>query len=362
MKTAPAHADPSLRPILILGPTAGGKTDLSIGLAEQLEGEVVGADSMQVYKQMDAGTAKPSRALRKRVPHHLFDIVEPTERFTVHDWLDRAHTASADIQSRGKRPILVGGTNLYIKAFIDGLMNGPAQDPAYRQTLEKLPESELHAMLQRVDPSSAERIHINDRKRLTRALEVFHVSGKPISDWQTQWAPRRILGAESGNDEVGTIPKPQPLKPILLGLRWPVELINPRINLRVKAMFYPHKVAPELAADVCINGEDLITETQRLEEAGLLGEQAREALGYKQVLKHLHDIKSPLPGAETGAGAGGWDEDTAFEKTKTLTRRFAKQQRTWLKRFEDVHWIDMPTEDPTQAAITAMRETLNRQV
>lgn len=359
MKPAPVNAPPSLRPILILGPTAGGKTDLSVGLAEQLNGEVIGADSMQIYKHMDAGTAKPPRKLREQVPHHLFDVVEPTKRFTVHDWLAQARAAVTDIQSRGKRPILVGGTNLYIKAFIDGLMNGPGQDPAYRQTLDALPEAELHATLRKIDPKAAERIHINDRKRLTRALEVFHVSGKPISDWQTQWADGSgVLGLGSGDEDrkLADSLKPQTPnpKPHLVGLRWPVELINPRINLRVKAMFYPDKVEPQLAADVCINGEDLLAETRRLEEAGMLGEQAREALGYKQVLKYLHDSQNPLP-------EGGWDEETAFEKTKVLTRRFAKQQRTWLKRFQDVHWIDMPTEDPTQAAITAMHGVLDKQ-
>ncbi len=333
-----------MRPIVILGPTAGGKTDLAVSLAEQLNGEVIGADSMQVYRHLDAGTAKPSHALRTRVPHHLIDVVEPTDRFTVHDWRQQAEAAMADMQARGVRPIVVGGTNLYLKALLEGMFDGPGQDDAFRATLEAIDSAELHARMRAVDPEAGERIKPADRKRIIRALEVFHLSGKPISDWQQEW-DQETGGAAVEPDQANATSPPRRYRhdPILIGLRWPAEAINPRINLRVKAMFYPEKVDPEIAREVCINGEDLITETRRLEAAKLLGEQAREALGTKQVLAYL---------------SGAWTEEDAFEKTKVLTRRFAKQQRTWLKRYLGVHWIDaveMDVEAQLESAMEAIK-------
>ncbi len=316
------------RPIVILGPTAGGKSELAVRLAEALHrrGEslpgaagIIGADSMQVYRHLDAGTAKPSAKFRGRVPHHLIDIVEPHERFTVHDWLARADAAIAQIQAQGGTPIVVGGTNLYLKALLEGLFDGPGRDEAFRASLDAVPESELHARLQRIDPAAAARIAPADRQRLTRALEVHHLTGQPISALQRQWD--------------GSPPQRYRHDARLIGLAWPVEAINTRINLRVKAMFYPDKVAPEIAADVCIGGESLPDEVRRLFAEEKLGTdataQANEAIGYKQCLAALR-------------GQLSWDD--ALEKTKIATRRFAKQQRTWLKRFAGVAWIDMPRE------------------
>ncbi len=314
------------RPIVILGPTAGGKTDLSVALAERFDGEIIGADSMQVYKHLDAGTAKPPHGLRVRVPHHLVDVVEPTERFTVHDWLAQAETVMAEMQARGKRPIVVGGTNLYLKALLEGLFDGPGRDDAFRATLAEVETGELHRRLRAVDTEAAERIKPADRKRIIRALEVFELTGEPISRMQQEWEDTPGATAAYRHD------------PVLVGLSWPAEAINPRINLRVKAMFYPDKVGPELAAEVCIGGEDLPTEVRRLEQLGVLGQQAREALGYKQVLAWLD---------------GAMTESEAFEKTKVLTRRFAKQQRTWLRRFRSVHWVDGPGQSAADRADSA---------
>jgi len=327
------------KPIVILGPTAGGKSALAVDLAERLPGleaggvgggEVVGADAFQVYRHLDAGTAKPEPALRNRVPHHLIDIVQPTERFTVHDWLKRAHAAIADIKSRGRRPVIVGGTNLYLKALLDGMFDGPGQDMEFRASLEGIDTPLLHDRLSRVDGESAARIKPADRQRIVRALEVYELTGQPISTMQTQW------GGETS----------QGLDATLVGLRWSPEEINPRINLRVKAMFYPEKVDPQLAAAVCINNESLVDEVRRLKKDGLFEpvkdhqssinhqqstspNQAREGLGYKQVLAWLEGTDPQIKTLED-----------AFEKTKVLTRRFAKQQRTWLKRFTKTKWID----------------------
>ncbi|MEX0887040.1 MAG: tRNA (adenosine(37)-N6)-dimethylallyltransferase MiaA [Phycisphaeraceae bacterium] len=290
-------------PIVILGPTAGGKSELAVDLAERVGGEIVSADSMQVYRHLDAGTAKPGPELRQRAVHHLIDVVEPTEAFTAADWLARADELIASLAARGPRAIVVGGTNLYIKLLLEGMLQGPGRDEDLRRGLEELPADELHARLARVDPASAGRIHRQDRKRLVRALEVHALTGEPISRRQAQWADADDADAARYRHDAR-----------LIGLHWPTEAINRRINARVKAMFEP---APGV--------ESLPAEVRRLNAAGLLGPQAREALGYKQVLAAL---------------AGKMTLADAMERTKVLTRRFAKQQRTWLKRFRGVTWID----------------------
>lgn len=349
------------KPIVILGPTAGGKSALAVALAERIGGstpggatsggltsgggggEVVGADAFQVYRHLDAGTAKPDASLRARAPHHLIDIVEPTERFTVHDWLHHATRAIADIQSRGKTPIIVGGTNLYLKALIDGMFDGPGQDASFRASLDAIATPALHDRLQQIDPDTADRVKPADRQRIVRALEVYELTGQPISALQTQWSAESSQGIDA----------------TLIGLHWSPEAINPRINLRVKAMFYPEKVDPEVAQSVCINGESLVDEVKRLKQQGCFEairsslepqasspaspNQAREALGYKQVLAWLERTDDRIKTLED-----------AFEKTKVLTRRFAKQQRTWLKRFTRAHWIDCDQADASAVVEQAL--------
>ncbi|MEM9416665.1 MAG: tRNA (adenosine(37)-N6)-dimethylallyltransferase MiaA [Planctomycetota bacterium] len=349
--TQPPHP----RPIVLLGPTAGGKSSLALELARHLGGEVIGADSMQVYRHLDAGTAKPTHAMRQAVPHHGVDIVEPTQRFTVHDWLTMAQREIARIQQAGGTPIIVGGTNLYLKALLDGMFDGPGQDPAFRAALDGTDTPLLHERLRQVDPETADRLKPADRQRIVRALEVYELTGKPISALQTQWSDVRCAMSDvrgEGSNMAGRTSNIGHRTFRLLGLRWSAEDINTRINLRVKAMFYPDKVDPELANDVCINGESLIDEVKRLKDEGrfdpipaentnpqseiqnpksLAPNQAREALGYKQLLAVLEGTDPKLKTI-----------DDAFERTKVLTRRFAKQQRTWLKRFTDTHWIDCP--------------------
>lgn len=309
---------PHPRPIVILGPTAGGKSQLAARLAQVLDGQVIGADSMQVYRHLDAGTAKPSSQLRQRVRHHLIDIVEPTERFTVADWLGRADSLIARMQESGRRPIVVGGTNLYLKALLEGLFDGPTSDPAVRKELVDVPSPVLHASLVSVDPVAAGRIHPNDRKKLIRALEVYRTTGKPISAFQTQWDTPVHKDLQYRKN------------PILIGLEWDVESINRRINQRVKAMFFPDAVnRHDPQCDFVSPSDDgaiesLPREVDRLENQGLLGPQARQALGYKQVLEFIH---------------GQCSLEKAFEATKIQTRRFAKNQRTWLRRFRSVNWV-----------------------
>ncbi len=292
------------RLIVIVGPTAGGKSELAVALAQRLGGEVISADAMQVYRGMEAGTAKPSAALRQGAVHHLLDIAEPTQRFTVADWLRRAEPIVQALLGAQRWPIVVGGTNLYIKALLEGMFEGPSQDERIRAELETLENEQLHQRLRRVDPAAAERIHVNDRKKMVRAIEVFEMTGQAISALQQQW------GGAYRYDTV------------LIGLDWPVEAINRRINARVKAMF---QTLPE--------------EVRELESAGRLGSQAREALGYKQVLAALR---------------GQTSMDEAMEQTKILTRQFAKRQRTWLKRYRNVRWLAAEGRDAATLAQEAL--------
>ena len=284
--------------ILILGPTAGGKTALAIELARRLSSlpgaggaECVCADSMQVYRGMDIGTAKPTAAERAAVPHHLLDLVDPSEDgFSVDTWLGLAERAIDEIRRRGSNfrgryPIVVGGTSLYVQALLAGLFEGPEPDPALRARLQETPTAQLRRRLEEVDPRAAERIHRSDRKRTVRAIEVFELTGRPISSMQTQWP------AGSSRRDVR-----------IIGLDYPVEAINARINARVKSMIEA----------------GLVDEVRRLHEAGALGRQAGEALGYKQIIEHLE-------------GRCGLDE--AVEQIKIRTRRLAKQQRSWMRRF-----------------------------
>ncbi len=283
------------RVIVILGPTAGGKSDLAMGLARSLGGELVSADSMQVYRGMSIGTAKPTAAERAEVPHHAIDLVEATdEGFTVAQWLAIADAAVADILARGKTPILVGGTNLYIRAFLEGLDEAPAADPLFRAELERIESAELHARLAASDPIAAARLHPNDRRRITRALEIAHTTGDTASNRRTTW------------DDTGVTPRRDDLFTVILD--WPVEAINRRINARVRRMFE----------------EGFVEEVASLLQRGPLCAQARAACGYEELVRAIGDgTRAPHPR----------DLEEAAESTKIRSRRLAKQQRTWLKRF-----------------------------
>jgi tRNA dimethylallyltransferase len=309
---------PTERPIiLILGPTAGGKTALSIELATRLGGECICADSMQVYRGLDIGTAKPTAAEQLAAPHHLLDIAEPDdEHFSVDLWLELTEQAINEIRSRGHWPIVVGGTNLYIQALLFGLFEGPPPDTGLRERLQRLPLEELRLWLERIDPDAAARIHPNDRKRTIRAIEVHETTGRPISEQQTQWSPERIR-----------------TDMIIIGLEYPVDVINRRINARVRAMIET----------------GLVEEVRQLHEAGRLGRQAAEALGYKQIIDHLR---------------GRCSLEEAVEEIKIRTRRFAKQQRTWLRRFRTLNrsiWLDATEKSAKELAELAdsfIQETL----
>jgi tRNA dimethylallyltransferase len=175
--------------VVVIGPTAAGKTELAAAVAAALDGEIVGADSRQVYRWMDAGTAKPSRELRSAIPHHLIDVVDPDEGFDVAAWRSLALRALAEIHARGRHAIVCGGTGLYVRSLVRGLFRGPAADPGLRASFDAEQSSAaLHDRLREVDPVAAARIHPNDRLRIVRALEVFTLTGRPISDWHREHA------------------------------------------------------------------------------------------------------------------------------------------------------------------------------
>ncbi|MEO0511999.1 MAG: tRNA (adenosine(37)-N6)-dimethylallyltransferase MiaA [Planctomycetota bacterium] len=302
---------------VICGPTAGGKSRLAVELAQALVAagrptEIVSADSMQVYRAMDIGTAKPDADERRGIEHHLIDVVEPTERFSVADWLGRARPLIDALRDRGIVPVVVGGTHLYVQALLDGLMDGPEPDERLRATLRAMAPGERRTELERVDPAAAARIHPNDERRTVRALEVFRQTGVPISEHQKQWGAGTGAGVEAG----------QGGDAVLIGLDWTSEGLNRRINARVRGM-----VADGLEGEV-----------RALWEAGRLGPQAGEGLGYKQFVASFE---------------GRCTRDEAVERIKIETRRFAKNQRTWLKRLRQrpgSRWLQPERDDDLVAA------------
>ena len=286
------------RALILTGPTACGKSALALDLCERIGGEVVALDSMTVYRGMDVGTAKPSLADRARVPHHLIDVLEPWESVTVAWWLSCAEAACADVVARGKRPVFVGGTPFYLKALLHGLFPGPPADAALRATLEAEAVRDgvdaLHARLAAVDAKTAARLHPNDVRRVVRALEVHALTGKPISEWQTNWDTPSFTDAEqSAAPPARTIPA--------VKLELPREVLYDRINRRVTLMLEA----------------GWLNEVRRLRELPRpLSREARQALGYRELLEYLD-------------AGGDWDETVNL--IRTHTRQFAKRQLTWFR-------------------------------
>ena len=278
--------------VVLAGPTASGKSEVALLLAEQLGGEIVSVDSMQVYRGMDIGTAKPSSADRTRVPHHLIDIADVTEPFDAAQFAAAAHAAVADIEARGKRAILCGGTGLYFKAFFGGVGAAPAAETELRHTLENTPPEELLRELAERDPVTHATIDRRNPRRVIRAVEVIRQTGRPFSEQKSNWT--------SSNST----------SPVFV-LRRATEDLHKRINERVDAMF----------------AKGLINETRRLLERGLAGNRtAMQALGYRQVVAHLGGECSL---AET------------IELIKLRTRQFAKRQMTWFRGQLKPEWIDV---------------------
>jgi len=291
--------------VLILGVTASGKGQLAFRLAESFGAEIISIDSMKVYRRMDIGTAKPPKEAREQVKYHLIDVVEPSESFSVAAFLDLAYDAIEQIKSHNKPIIAVGGTSLYIKALLYGLFEGPRADQQIRAELQARAAAEglteLHRRLKEIDPASAARIHQNDARRIIRALEVYELTGQPISSFQQQWNGRETRDEGLGTKYDWTI----------IGLRREKTEENKRINSRVKKM---------IAAGLVDEVKSLLAEEKPLSP------QARCAIGYAEIIDYLN-------GRQTLADA--------VELIKKNTRRLAKSQRTWFKTFKDVNWLDI---------------------
>ncbi len=286
----------------IAGPTASGKSAVSIRLAEQLGGEILSLDSIAVYRGMDIGTAKPTRADRLLIPHHLLDLADPSEEFSVSRYLQHAHQAVQDILSRGKVPIFVGGTPLYMKGLLRGFFVGPPANWEFRAQVEQdvrtFGNEALHRRLAQVDPLTAHRLHPSDIRRMTRALEVAFATGQPLSHQQIQF------------DECRAAHQCR-----VFALNVPREILNARIDSRCEKMF----------------ADGLVNETRGL---GPLGRTASQAVGYREVLEFLADAIRL---------------DEAIAAVQLHTRQMAKRQMTWLRSMKEVRFVDIVEDDSPES-------------
>lgn len=287
----------------LAGPTASGKTAVGLELARRLNAEIIALDSMTLYRGMDIGTAKPTLVEREMVPHHLFDILDPHEDFSVAEYVAAADQCCRSILQRGHTPLFVGGAGLYLRSLLRGVFEGPPADLAFRAELESQaamhgPET-LHARLQLVDPTTAQRLPPQDLRRIVRALEVFQVTGQPISAQQQERpvlgddAPRRVFWLDRERAE-----------------------LHRRINVRVEEMF----------------AAGLVDEVRQLRQRPQgIGRTARQALGYKEVLDWLD--------------AGGGNLAGAIETVQTRTRQFAKRQVTWFRNLIECFPVPVAASD-----------------
>ncbi|HEY1255991.1 MAG TPA: tRNA (adenosine(37)-N6)-dimethylallyltransferase MiaA [Terracidiphilus sp.] len=303
--------------VLILGPTGSGKTALSLELGERFKGEIVSCDSVAVYRGMELGTAKPSIAARARLPHHLIDIADPDQPFTAGEYSRRARAALAEIATRGRLPIVTGGTGLYLRALTEGLFAAPKRQPELRARLERSrvrrSESWLHRLLRRLDSASAARIHANDAPKLIRAIEVCLTTRKPLS----QLLDNQLMARDPLTG----------FRLLRIGLNPPRQALYDRINQRCAEMF----------------AAGLVEETRGLlERYGPV--KALDSLGYRQALRVLRE---------------SWSVEEAVAAAQQGHRNYAKRQLTWFKREPEVHWIagfgDEP-ETPRTAAELVQRK------
>jgi tRNA dimethylallyltransferase len=300
--------------IVIYGPTGIGKTHTAITLARMFNGEIIGADSMQIYRQMDIGTAKPTVTEQASIPHHMIDVVEPDAPFDAARYSARVRKIVATLCQRKVIPFIVGGTGLYIRALIHGIFSSLPSDPALRARLKQeagtLGSGALHQRLFVCDPEAATRIHPNDTFRIIRALEVNHLTGEPIS----------VQQARHGFAE-------QPYTVLKTGLRMDRERLYERINQRVDAMIQ----------------QGLLEEVKNLLSAGYSPElKTMQSIGYRHMVDYLEHRLA-------------WDE--AVRTLKRDTRRYAKRQMTWLKGDGDVHWFEPGQIRKMQKKITVFLDT-----
>jgi tRNA dimethylallyltransferase len=294
--------------LILLGPTGVGKTDISTKLAQKMSDiEIISADSMQIYKYMDIGTAKPNKSILKAIKHHMIDIVDPSNNFDVIQYSKLAADIILDVFKRGKIPILVGGSGLYISSIINPLFAGPAKDIEYRESLEEeaklYGKKYLYDKLSKIDPVSASKIEPNDLRRIIRALEVYKTTGKTISYFKEK-----------------DFNKKAKFKYNIIGLKRNRKNLYQRINLRVDKMIE----------------DGFIEEVKMLREMGYKEDlNSMQGLGYKQINKHLDGV---------------YTKEEAIDLIKIETRHYAKRQTTWFKnKIENIEWIDLDKDSENKA-------------
>ena len=286
-----------------------GKSEIALRLAEKIGGEIITVDSMQVYRGLDIGTAKPSPAERARVPHHLIDVCDLTEAFDAAQFIRLAEEAVAEIQARQRVPVFCGGTGLYFKAFLDGLGEAPATDSKIRAELEAAPLEILLAELRERDPATHEKIDRQNPRRVIRAVEVIRLTGRKFSEQRAEWNTRHSSLVTRH----------------FYCFTRPAEDLHRRINVRVDEMFR----------------RGLVAETEQLLKHGLAENKfAMQAIGYRQVVEHLR--------GERGLAA-------TIELVKIRTRQFAKRQLTWFRRHGNCQWIELKTNE-------AVEETMAKRI
>lgn len=289
----------------LTGATAVGKTAIGLALARRLGAEIISLDSMAIYRGMDIGTAKPTPQQQAELPHHLIDVADPGEDYSIARYLEAAHAKIVEIRDRGREVLFVGGTPLYLKALLRGLSTGPPADWQLREEIESeiavVGSQALYDRLEQVDPVAASQIHPHDSRRLIRALEVFRATGQPISHQQLQFEESSLADQRR-----------------VFVLRRSREEQNQRIEQRVEQMI----------------DRGLVNEVRSLTSAGKqLGRTAGKAVGYREVIDHF---------------AGRIDAETMVEKIKASTRRFAKRQGTWFRSLSESRFLDLEGEVATE--------------
>ncbi len=299
-------AENKIKVLVVLGPTASGKTGLAIRLAQRFGGEILSADSMQIYRGLDIGTAKATAAEQAAVPHHLIDIRDPDELFSVAEYTDLAHRTIREIAGRGKLPILAGGTGLYLSSLLEGVRfsDEPADDglrARLAQQAQQLGDAAMYERLMEIDPESARGIHPNNRKRVLRALELYEKTGRTMSDQRRQSKPEQ-----------------RPYDALVLGLNYPLrEQLYERIGLRVDQMLE----------------QGLLAEAKRVFDHRDRWVTAAQAIGYKEFFPYF----------ESGAALCG-----CVEQLKQATRNYAKRQLSWFRRMEETVWLDASDPQPQE--------------
>lgn len=324
----PRPIEPALDCWYLTGPTASGKTKVGVELALRLNAEIVSLDSMTIYQGMDIGTAKPSAEDRARVPHHLLDLVPPSEEFSLSDYIDAAHDRIAEIRGRGKEVLFVGGTPLYLKSLLRGVYQGPPADWEFRAAIEEelktLPVEALHERLQVIDPLLAAKLHPNDKRRIIRCLEVFKLTGQRLSHLQTQFDQGR---------------KASQVKVFVLS--WPRDELHRRIDARVEQMF----------------AAGLIEEVRSLlAKYGTLSRTALQAVGYREVIELLSP-RAHAGSAEPGVDAGAKHDAAALAaciaRVKARTHQFARRQETWFRSLSECTLVPMhAARTPAETALS----------